>query len=147
MKFMLTLLLGATLGASALAAAPAAAPAAAAPAATVNPLSVHVLNLQDGLPSADVTVTLEQRVGEQWTMLNKGVTNAQGRIPALFPAGAAMARGTYRVTFKTGKWFADHKSASFFPEIPVIFTADGSVPHYHVPLLLSPYGYSTYRGN
>ena len=75
------------------------------------------------------------------------VTNAQGRIPALFPAGVAMVRGTYRVTFKTGKWFAEHKSPTFFPEIPVIFMADGSVPHYHVPLLLSPYGYSTYRGN
>lgn len=112
-----------------------------------NPLSVHVLNLQDGLPSADVPVTLEQRKGEQWTLLAAGVTNAQGRIPALFPAGASMEPGTYRVTFKTGKWFADHKSPTFFPEIPVIFTADGSVPHYHVPLLLSPYGYSTYRGN
>lgn len=123
-----------------------AAPSPAAPA-TANPLSVHVLNLQDGLPSADVAVTLEKRVGEQWTLLGEGITNAQGRIPALFPAGAAMERGTYRVTFKTGKWFADHKSAAFFPEIPVIFSADGSVPHYHVPLLLSPYGYSTYRGN
>jgi 5-hydroxyisourate hydrolase len=51
-----------------------------------------------------------------------------------------MARGTYRVTFKTGKWYADHKGAAFFPENPVIFSADGSVPHYHVPLLLSPYG-------
>ena len=118
----------------------------AAPA-TLNPLSVHVLNLQDGLPSADVAVTLEMRRGEQWTMLGEGVTNAQGRIPALFPAGKPMERGTYRVTFKTGKWFTDHKSATFFPEIPVIFIADGSVPHYHVPLLLSHYGYSTYRGN
>ncbi len=51
------------------------------------------------------------------------------------------------MTFKTGKWFADRKISTFFPEIPVIFSADGSVPHYHVPLLLSPYGYSTYRGN
>lgn len=120
---------------------------AIAASATINPLSVHVLSLQDGLPAADVAVTLEQRVGEQWTILGEGVTNTQGRIPALFPEGAAMVRGTYRVTFKTGKWFADHKSPAFFPEIPVIFTADGSVQHYHVPLLLSPYGYSTYRGN
>lgn len=117
------------------------------PSANINPLSVHVLNLQDGLPSPDVAVTLEQRVGDHWTMLGEGVTNAQGRISALFPADVAMVRGTYRVTFKTGKWFADHKSPTFFPEIPVIFTADGSVQHYHVPLLLSPYGYSTYRGN
>lgn len=141
MTFIRTLLLCSTLGAAAYCSA------APAPAAAVNPLSVHVLNLQDGLPSADVAVTLEQRVGDQWNLLSEGITNAQGRIPALFPAGATMARGTYRVTFKTGKWFAEHKSPSFFPEIPVIFSADGSVPHYHVPLLLSPYGYSTYRGN
>jgi 5-hydroxyisourate hydrolase len=145
MKFLQTLLV-ITLGASAHCASAAAVPTVA-PAAAINPLSVHVLNLQDGLPSADVAVTLEQRVGDGWTMLGEGVTNAQGRIPALFPAGVAMVRGTYRVTFKTGKWFAEHKSPTFFPEIPVIFTADGSVPHYHVPLLLSPYGYSTYRGN
>lgn len=145
MKFLQTLLV-ITLGASAHCASAAAAPTVT-PATAINPLSVHVLNLQDGLPSADVAVTLEQRVGDGWTMLGEGVTNAQGRIPALFPAGVAMVRGTYRVTFKTGKWFAEHKSPTFFPEIPVIFTADGSVPHYHVPLLLSPYGYSTYRGN
>jgi len=145
MKFIQTLLV-VTLGAAAHCASAATVPTVA-PAAAINPLSVHVLNLQDGLPSADVAVTLEQRVGDGWTMLGEGVTNAQGRIPALFPAGVAMVRGTYRVTFKTGKWFAEHKSPTFFPEIPVIFTADGSVPHYHVPLLLSPYGYSTYRGN
>lgn len=145
MKFIQSLFV-VTLGVAAHYAGAAAVPAGAS-CATINPLSVHVLNLQDGLPSTDVAVTLEQRVGDQWTMLGEGVTNAQGRIPALFPAGAAMVRGTYRVTFKTGKWFADHKSPTFFPEIPVIFTADGSVPHYHVPLLLSPYGYSTYRGN
>jgi len=145
MKFLQTLLV-VTLGAAAHCASAAAVPTVA-PSAALNPLSVHVLNLQDGLPSADVAVTLEQRVGDGWTMLGEGVTNAQGRIPALFPAGMPMVRGTYRVTFKTGKWFAEHKSPTFFPEIPVIFMADGSVPHYHVPLLLSPYGYSTYRGN
>ena len=115
--------------------------------AAANPLSVHVLNLQDGLPSADLTVTLERLDGERWVLLNSAATNAQGRIPALFPQDAQLAKGTYRVTFKTGKWFAERKSPTFFPEIPVIFTADGSVPHYHVPLLLSQYGYSTYRGN
>ena len=115
--------------------------------AASNPLSVHVLNLQDGLPSPAVVVTLEKLSGEQWTLMNTGVTNEQGRITALFPHNTALVKGTYRVTFKTGKWLADRNSKTFFPEIPVIFTADGSVPHYHVPLLLSQYGYSTYRGN
>lgn len=115
--------------------------------AASNPLSVHVLNLQDGLPSQQVVVTLEKLNGDNWSLMNTAVTNAQGRITALFPQNAELERGTYRVTFKTGKWFADRKQTTFFPEIPVIFTADGSVPHYHVPLLVSQYGYSTYRGN
>ena len=112
-----------------------------------NPLSVHVLNLQDGLPSAGISVTLEKQEGKDWKLLNTGSTNEQGRIPALYPADKALEKGIYRVTFETGDWFKQHKSATFFPEIPVIFMVDGSVPHYHIPLLLSPYGYSTYRGN
>ena len=112
-----------------------------------NPLSVHVLNLNDGLPSPDVKVTLEKQNGKQWTALNDGVTNQQGRITALYPQDKALEKGTYRVTFKTGDWFEAHDTASFFPEVPVIFEVDGTVPHYHIPLLLSPYGFSTYRGN
>jgi 5-hydroxyisourate hydrolase len=112
-----------------------------------NPLSVHVLNLQDGLPSPGVGVTLEKQEGAQWTALNSSITNAQGRVPALYPDGKQLESGTYRVTFNTGKWFASQKATTFFPEVPVIFTVDGSVPHYHIPLLISPYGYSTYRGN
>ena len=99
-----------------------------------NPLSVHVLNLQDGLPSPGVKVLLEKQNGKDWTQLSTGTTNEQGRIPALY-------------TFKTGEWFAEHKTATFFPEVPVIFAVDGTVPHYHIPLLLSPFGFSTYRGN
>ncbi|MCH2340995.1 hydroxyisourate hydrolase [Pseudomonas sp. NPDC047963] len=112
-----------------------------------NPLSVHVLNLNDGLPSPDVKVTLEKQNGKQWTALNDGATNQQGRITALYPRDKALEKGTYRVTFKTGDWFEAHDTASFFPEVPVIFEVDGTVPHYHIPLLLSPYGFSTYRGN
>lgn len=120
---------------------------AASAFADTNPLSVHVLNLQDGLPSSAVAVTLEKRSGHNWQLLNQGVTNAQGRIPALYPAGQTLEQGTYRVTFKTGEWFEKQQTETFFPEVPVIFEVDGSVAHYHIPLLLSPYGFSTYRGN
>ena len=112
-----------------------------------NPLSVHVLNLENGLPSPDVNVTLEKQDGKNWKLLNQGDTNEQGRITALFPEGKSLEKGTYRVTFRTGEWFKEHKTATFFPEVPVIFEVDGTVPHYHIPLLLSPYGFSTYRGN
>ena len=118
----------------------------ASPAKT-NPLSVHVLNLQTGLPSEKVTVTLEQQDQGGWKKINEGKTNQQGRITALYPVDQKLSSGIYRVTFKTGEWFKAHQQASFFPEVPVIFEVDGSVPHYHIPLLVSPYGYSTYRGN
>lgn len=115
--------------------------------AAASPLSVHVLNLQDGLPSTGVKVLLEKQSGKDWTPLSTGTTNEQGRIPALYPEGQTLEKGNYRVTFKTGEWFTEHKTASFFPEVPVIFAVDGTVPHYHIPLLVSPYGFSTYRGN
>lgn len=112
-----------------------------------NPLSVHVLNLQDGLPSSEVKVSLEEQKNGKWVQLSQATTNEQGRIPALYPEGKKLEKGMYKVTFKTGDWFKAHKQKSFFPEVPVIFEVDGAVEHYHIPLLLSPYGYSTYRGN
>ncbi|MGO1462344.1 MAG: hydroxyisourate hydrolase [Marinobacter sp.] len=112
-----------------------------------NPLSVHVLNIQNGLPSPNVTVTLERKEGDKWVDLSEAVTNDKGRISALYPEGESLVNGTYRVVFETGEWFEKQDTSSFFPEIPVVFTMDGTLEHYHVPLLLSPYGFSTYRGN
>ncbi|MCA1856095.1 hydroxyisourate hydrolase [Massilia oculi] len=121
--------------------------ASLAAAAAPNPLSVHVLDLQSGQPSAGIEVTLEQRAGSEWRELARGVTNAQGRIPALYPEDKPMAAANYRIVFKTGEHYGRKGQASFFPQIPVEFTVDAPAQHYHIPLLLSPYGYSTYRGN
>lgn len=112
-----------------------------------NPLSVHVLNTQDGLPSPDVQVTLEQLKDRKWIELSAGSTDKQGRITALYPEGKKLDHGTYKVTFKTGQWFKERKIDTFFPEINIVFNVDGALDHYHIPLLLSPFGYSTYRGN
>ena len=112
-----------------------------------NPLSVHVLNLENGLPSAGVSVTLEQHVGDHWQSLSEGVTNQQGRIAELFPANQAMKPGKYRVVFKTGDYYQKAHRETFFPEVPVIFEVKQADQHYHIPLLLSPYGFSTYRGS
>lgn len=120
---------------------------AAEPAAMKNPISVHVLNLQTGVPTAGVAVELDQNRDGSWVKLATGVTDANGRISALYPAGKQAEPGTYKVTFKTGDYYASAKQKTFFPEIPVIFTIDSRDQHYHIPLLLSPYGYSTYRGN
>lgn len=116
-------------------------------AAERNPLSVHVLDLQSGKPTAGIGVTLEQQAGGQWRELASGVTDAQGRIAALYPEGKAMAAGDYRIVFKTGEHYKRKGQPSFFPRIPVEFTVDAPAQHYHIPLLLSPFGYSTYRGN
>lgn len=112
-----------------------------------NPLSVHVLNLENGLPSSNVSVTLEEQKNGQWVKISEAKTNEQGRITELFPENKAFQSTIYKVTFKTGDWFKANNQKTFFPEVPVIFQVDGSVKHYHIPLLLSPYGYSTYRGN
>lgn len=112
-----------------------------------NPISVHVLNLKTGVPSEGVTVILEKKEGEKWIRLNSAITSKDGRINALYPADAAIDPGDYRVTFETGKYYAAHSEDTFFPEIPVIIHVPKAGEHYHVPLLLSQYGYSTYRGN
>ena len=112
-----------------------------------NPLSVHVLNLENGLPSPGVNVTLEKHVGKDWQPLAQGVTNEQGRIGELFPGKQAFEAGEYRVVFKTGEYFKKVGRDTFFPEIPVIFEVKNVDQHYHIPLLLSPYGFSTYRGS
>lgn len=108
-----------------------------------NPLSVHVLNQPSGLPAPGVRVSLELRQGERWQELAAAVTDRNGCISALFPEKMQMQPGTYRMTFHTGAWFKEQGAASFFPEIPVVFTVDGALSHYHIPLLLSQYGYST----
>lgn len=112
-----------------------------------NPLSVHVLNQETGLPSSNIAVTLEAQQGEKWIKLNEAKTDENGRIKALYPAETDLQKGVYRVTFKTGDWFKANNKRTFFPEVPVVFVIDGSLDHYHIPLLLSSYGYSTYRGN
>ncbi|ECN5820960.1 hydroxyisourate hydrolase [Salmonella enterica] len=112
-----------------------------------NPISVHVLNLKTGIPSEGVTVVLDKKEGDKWVKLNQAVTSKDGRINALYPAGQEINPGDYRVTFETGKYYADHNEDTFFPEIPVIIHVPKAGEHYHVPLLLSQYGYSTYRGS
>jgi len=140
-------LAAAAAGATAATEAAADAATKAVPAAARNPISVHVLDLQSGKPTAGVRVTLEARAGEGWRELAGGVTDAQGRIAALYPEGKPVSTGDYRIVFQTGEHYARQKQATFFPRIPVEFTVDAPGQHYHIPLLLSPFGYSTYRGN
>ncbi len=102
-------------------------------------LSTHVLDTARGAPLSGMTVTLERELDGGWQHVGEGVTDGDGRIGAL---GVALGEGVYRLGFATGD-----SGNSFFPEVHVIVDLDGSRDHYHVPLLLSPFGYTTYRGS
>nr|EKU4735238.1 hydroxyisourate hydrolase [Kluyvera ascorbata] len=110
-------------------------------------LSVHILNQQTGIPSKDVDVTLEKQQATGWDTLAQGKTDSDGRIKSLYPEHQDMLPGVYRVTFKTGNYFKTEKLSSFFPEVPVLFTVTKTNEKLHIPLLLSQYGYSTYKGS
>ena len=116
-------------------------------AAPQGTLSVHILNQQTGIPSKDVEVTLEKQQSSGWIMLASMKTDNDGRIKSLYPETEDMQPGVYRVVFKTGEYFKRDHLASFFPEIPVLFTVTKTNEKLHVPLLLSQYGYSTYKGS
>ena len=116
-------------------------------AAPRNPMSVHVLDQQTGLPAGGVHVVLAKARGQDWAAISEGTTDADGRVAALYPADQALVAGEYRVTFQTGAWYRKQGKATFYPEVQVVIAVDGSIPHYHIPLLLSAYGYSTYRGS
>jgi 5-hydroxyisourate hydrolase len=110
-------------------------------------ITTHVLDTSRGRPAQGVPVTLEIEAAGGWTLVGKGTTNADGRISDLVSADATVAPGVYRLSFDTGKYFANHQSESFYPQVTIIFRLADAAQHYHVPLLLSPYGYSTYRGS
>lgn len=114
-------------------------------------LSTHVLDTSRGRPAAGLRVRLEGPAAEgAWGPLGAGTTNEDGRVADLLDStggGHHLDAGTYRLTFETGPYFARRKEATFYPEVIVTFTIAHSEEHYHVPLLLSPFGYSTYRGS
>ena len=107
-------------------------------------LSTHVLDAVSGQPATGVRVSLERRVGEEWQPLGNGVTDADGRLRDLAPDG--LDAGVHRLAFATGDYFAATGQIGFYPEVTVAFTVTDD-RHYHVPLLLSPYAFSTYRGS
>jgi 5-hydroxyisourate hydrolase len=106
-------------------------------------ITTHVLDTARGTPAADLSVLLECRRGSEWSVVGRAVTDANGRVTAF--TSAPLEPGTYRLTFDTGAYHRAIGITPFFPEVTVVFDVSKSA-HHHVPLLLSPYGYSTYRG-
>lgn len=110
-------------------------------------LSTHVLDTAKGWPAAGMQVFLDHRLsGGDWQHLVAAETDNDGRVARLVPAGGLSA-GVYRLTFATSEWAASVGTDCFFPEVSVTFEVTAPTEHHHVPLLLSPFGYSTYRGS
>lgn len=114
----------------------------------MSPITTHVLDTAHGRPAAGMAVALHYLATEgDARELGRGATDADGRLKTLLPAGAALEPGTYRLSFDTGGWYAARGESSFYPRVRILFTVTDPGAHYHVPLLLSPFGYSTYRGS
>jgi len=110
-------------------------------------LSSHILDISRGMPAEGVLIKLEkQNSNGQWTFIYENKTNKEGRIQNFLPYGDKQNKGIFKLTYFIEPYFKSLKQNSFYPFIEVVFEIK-SDEHYHVPITLSPYGYSTYRGN
>ena len=110
-------------------------------------VTTHILDTSRGRPAAGVQVLLEYRgEGGDWQSISRGTTDIDGRLKTLHPDSKPLSPGVYRLTFDTGRYFETQGAAAFYPEVVVVFETAPGEKHYHVPLLLSPFGFSTYRG-
>lgn len=110
-------------------------------------VTTHVLDTSRGMPAVGVPVSLEVRAEDgTWKAMGRGATDSDGRAQML-PGGENVARGVYRLTFDTAAYFLALNVQGFYPEVQIAFEVRDPSQHYHVPLLLSRYGYSTYRGS
>ena len=110
-------------------------------------ITTHVLDTARGRPAAGVRVRLERLSGSGVELLGQGSTDDDGRLRDLVVGGATLAEGSYRLVFDTATYFAAHDVVAFYPQVAIDFDVSDASQHYHVPLLLSPFGYSTYRGS
>lgn len=110
-------------------------------------ISTHVLDTSRGTAASGVAVSLERAQDPSgWLSITSTRTDADGRVKTLLPVGTDLVTGTYRLRFDTGAYFAERGTPSFFPHVEIAFTVTDASRHHHVPLLISPFGYSTYRG-
>ena len=115
-------------------------------------ITTHVLDIATGQPARAVPVELERASQEslfggatEWQMVGSGLTDTDGRLREL--TGTRVEPGTYRLRFQTGVYFDASRVKGLFPVVEIQFTVEDALQNYHVPLLLSPFGYSTYRGS
>ena len=110
-------------------------------------ITTHVLDVARGKPAQGVPITLAVRAGGGAKEIGRGATDADGRLRSLMKADEPLAKGVYELTFDTASYFESIGVEGFYPEAKIVFEVREAEQHYHVPLLLSPFGYSTYRGS
>ena len=110
-------------------------------------ITTHVLDTARGLAAAGVAVRLErQTTPGEWQAIGEGQTDQDGRLRTLHPDGSPLTAGAYRLTFQTRAYFVALGAATFYPEVAITFEVAEGETHYHVPLLISPFGFTSYRG-
>jgi 5-hydroxyisourate hydrolase len=109
-------------------------------------VTTHILDISKGKPAAGITVVLYQQHIDDWKEIVIGTTNVDGRIPHFLDKDAALEPGIYKMKFETQPYFEKQAILTFYPLVEITFHIRNS-DHYHIPLLLSPFGYSTYRGS
>ena len=111
-------------------------------------ITTHVLDTAVGKPAEGIYITLSQLTADnKWKLLNGGTTNSDGRVGNLLDDDKVLPAGRYKVLFTTEAYFQNQKVDAFYPYADIVFDITGDGEHYHIPLLLSPFGYSTYRGS
>lgn len=112
----------------------------------VSQLTSHVLDTSMGKPARDISIKLKKNNNGNWISFAQGMTNHDGRVTDLLPPALILKPGNYTIVFDTGGYFRDLGITGFYPEVAIQFSIDDN-SHYHVPLLINPFGYSTYRGS
>ena len=118
----------------------------------MSPITTHVLDTALGKPAAGINLSLSHLKNpnydndQNWQLIATGITNSDGRTPDLL-TGVQITSGTYKIRFHTANYLKNHRQPVFYPWVDVVFIFEAADRHHHIPLLLSPFGYSTYRGS
>ena len=110
-------------------------------------ITTHVLDTSKGMPAEGIKISLQKPINDNlWEDITSGITNNDGRIPSFLNENQVLKPGIYRMLFDTQSYFQKNSIKGFYPYVPIVFEVKDT-EHYHIPLLLNPFGYSTYRGS
>jgi 5-hydroxyisourate hydrolase len=110
-------------------------------------ISTHILDTALGRPAAGVPLALAFMTNGAWSLINNATTDSDGRCKHLLPPAQSLRPGTYRIHFETAAYYKQHHLEGLYPYVEIVFTVSDGEQHYHIPLLLTANGYTTYRGS